>query len=60
MNGYSELRLQVANDQIRRLHADAASQRLARRTSTDDPDTTATHSIGALFGRSLRILGLAH
>jgi hypothetical protein len=60
MNGYSELRLQVANDQIRRMHADAAGQRLARRSPTQDPDAAPPRSIGALFGRSLRILGLAH
>ena len=60
MNGYSDLRLQAANDQIRRLHADAASQRLARRSPTQDRDAAAPRSIGALFGRSLRVLGLAH
>ena len=60
MNGYSDLRLQAANDQIRRMHADAAIQRLARRSPTQDPDAAAPRSLGAWFGRSLRSLGLAH
>lgn len=60
MNGYSEMRLQVANDRIREMHAEAAVRRLARRAPTHDPDAASQRSLGAWFGRSLRVLGLAH
>lgn len=60
MNGYSEQRLQVANDRIREMHAEAAVRRLARREPIHGSDATAQRSLGAMFGRSLRILGLAH
>jgi len=58
MNGFTDLRLQVANDQIRRMHAEAASQRLARAASQPG-DATSRSSVGVAFGWSLRILGLA-
>jgi hypothetical protein len=60
MNVYSEMRLQVAQDRIRDLHAEADIRRLARRTPTQDPGEASKHSLGALFGRSLRVLGLAN
>lgn len=60
MNGYSEMRLQAANARIREMHAEAAVRRLARREPIQDSDATAHRSLGAMFGRSLRILGLAH
>jgi len=59
MNGFTDLRLQAANDQIRRRQADAANERRARRSSTE-PSSTTTSSIASRFGRSLRVLGLAH
>ena len=60
MNGYSEMRLQVAKDRIRDMHAEADIRRLARRTPTQDGDAASQRSLGALFGRSLRVLGLAN
>jgi hypothetical protein len=60
MNGYSEMRLQVAKDRIRDLHAEADIRRLAHRTPTQDAGEASKHSLGALFGRSLRVLGLAN
>jgi hypothetical protein len=59
MNAITDLRLQVANDQIRRMHTDAARRRLARDAGPDDADGAAHRSIIAAFGRSLRVLGLA-
>jgi hypothetical protein len=60
MNGYSELRLQIANDQIRELQPDAARQRLAGRARTQDANAASQRALGSLFGRSLHILRLAH
>ena len=60
MNGFADLRLQVATDQIQRRHAEAANERIAHSARTQDPATTPSRSIGAIFGRSLRVLGLAH
>ena len=60
MNGFTDLRLQVANDRIRRMHADAANQRLARRANSQTFDDAPRRSIGGALGRSLRVLGLAH
>jgi hypothetical protein len=60
MNGFTDLRLQVANDRIRRFQAEAASARLAHRASSQPPADATRRSIGAAFGRSLRALGLAH
>jgi hypothetical protein len=60
MNGYSDMRLQVANERIREMHAEATVRRLARRAPIQDSPAAAQRSLGAMFGRSLRILGLAH
>jgi hypothetical protein len=60
MNGFTDLRLQAANDRIRGFQAEAASARRARRASTQAPDDPTRRSIGTAFGRSLRALGLAH
>jgi hypothetical protein len=60
MNSFADLRLQVANDQIQRRHAEAANERLAKSARPQQPRTTTPWSIGAIFGRSLRVLGLAH
>jgi|KBSMisStaDraftv2_1062788.scaffolds.fasta_scaffold3865575_1 hypothetical protein len=60
MSGYTDLRLQVANDQIQRRHAEAANGRLARSARNLEPDPRTSWSIGTIFGRSLRVLGLAH
>lgn len=60
MSGYADLRLQVANDQIQRRHAEAANGRLAHSARTQRPGPETSWSIGAIFGRSLRVLGLAH
>jgi hypothetical protein len=59
MNGFTDLRLQVANDHIQRLHAEADAHRLARAASRTS-DAESRRSIGAAFGWSRRILGLAH
>lgn len=60
MNGFTDLRLQVAHDQIRRLHADAASARLARHSLAPHVEGGPRRSFGSVFGRSLRAIGLAH
>ena len=60
MDGFTDLRLQAANDQIRRMHAEAANRRLASRAPAQSAETTSSLSIGSVFGRSLRALGLAH
>jgi hypothetical protein len=58
MSGYADLRLQVANDQIQRLHAEADARRLAR-TASKTSEARSARSIGSVFGWSRRILGLA-
>ena len=60
MNGFTDMRLQVANDRIRDMHAEAAIRRLARRTPTQDSAAASRRSLGSLFGWSLRVLGLAN
>src|SRR5262245_46200699 len=60
MNSFADLRLQLANDQIQRRHAEAANERLARSVRKQQRRETAPWSIGEIFGRSLRVLGLAH
>jgi hypothetical protein len=60
MNGYSEMRLRVAKDRIRDMHAEADIRRLARPTPTQDADTASRRTFSALFARSLRVIGLAN
>ena len=60
MNGYSEMRLQVAKDRISDLHAEADIRRLAHRASTQDADAASRRTFSGLFGRSLHVLGLAN
>ena len=56
MNGFTELRLQVAKDRIDRMHADAARERFARRTPQVVIRAGRRPSLATVFGRSLRAL----
>ena len=61
LNG--EIGLQLAQDRMERLHADAAHERLVRGRAQEGkgPNTrTPAGAIAAVFTRSMRSLGVAH